>query len=1064
MNQNNKENKLEVEFEIEDLSIDDANIKLDVKMDTETKNIDTRSNNVSSNSNDMTDVSSDPNDMTDVTNDLSDVDNLNEPLNNSSFDDDFSSNPDALEQQPNDINEGLTEKDENEDKRSLKEKAQDTKENLREKADKIRNAPENIKNKYNEAKDKAKDIKDKAKQVPENLKNKKDQVKNAWNNRPKSMKDAKDRMRNKGSNLKDRMKNGAKNRAKNMANKAKEGAKESFKNSDLGQGIDKAKNAIDKSKKVAKGAKKAGKAVAKAGKAAGKAAAKAAQGLLNLFISTLPWSAIVLGIVLVIALIIVLVCAFVPGIGGDVNDEDNYSQYSKTDQKTLEKLEDIFTKYPNADGTLAMSVVLYPYFDNLHSGNVTSSLVEYTENSESEDDEEKQEELDEEDVEQEEDTTDDDPYLYPLRKRKVRNRLKKVLEELNGSKESDFKDYLKNEYFQKDGGYTWGYNEEVLTGYNGYKNLLKAAGSNNGDELYNLIIDDIYDNKNLFIDYVFKNAVCASTLVDAGNIETSDLLKSTIYVDLKKPGCSNLSQCSESYYSNYLTLEEYVKGVVYEEIGGNTDLNQITAQMVAAKTYTLSRRTGSIKQDAATGAYVIPMLWSTADQDFCHVELGCNADDIKSHYGYNTNGDSRLIHGANREPASESQRSLYNQAWEMSKDVYVVDDSGAAAKVAYYVGCPSNGKCMDQDKLPNYTNVDYKSILSSFYSSYAIATVEGNVSNIQTAGSLVCTNSDTNMSSKRAKIVSFALEQVDKIPYYEGGLASVSGYDGNGFNTDVEPDIDGRTKKGLGNIGFLNWVYWTNIEENFGNINSADNILSNSYEIEQKNLLMGDIGYSSDKSVFAIYVGENKWVFEDSVSGNVISRPDDRFTKFIRLNSFKSETYNYTMRTKKPTVSEWSGNNMLPIGSTDYLGECPWYARNRAYEIIRELYGNGSLTKEQYKRFYNRLDRTSGNGGDFYPGNSSADQGYPGSTNIDDVKAGAFMGMTSGSKYGHVAVIEYANPEEDKIIVTDGWARGNYCTYSNYSCISFNYQEYTYQQFKNNFSGRFKGFLYFLEE
>lgn len=1068
MNQGNNKNN-EFEFEIEDLSIDDGKIELEVKPD-QTREMNNNSNfsvndsnaNSSARANEEFDNSVDSSMPSETPSES--VDGLESNPSQGVDDESVPDYGDSLNGAP-------------EERKSLKERAQDAKDGLKEKADKIKNAPENIKNKYNDAKNKVNDIKDKAKQVPENLKNKGEQVKNAWNNRPKSMRDAKDRMKN--SNIKDRIKNGAKNRAKNMANRAKEGAKEGFKNSDLGQAIDKGKNAInkgknaiDKGKKAVKGAKKAGKAVAKAGKAV----AKAAQGLLNLFISTLPWSAIAVGVVLGLVLIIVLVYAFVPGIGGDVNEEENYSQYSKTDQKTLEKLEDIFASYPNADGTLALSVVLYPYFDNLHSGNVTSSLIEDTDNSESEDTEElTEEEKNDKDVEQEDDTTEDDPYLYPLRKSKVRRRLKKVLKSLNDSNEADFKNYLKTDYFLNDGGYTWGYDKDILTGYNGYKDLFKSAGSNANDELYNLIIEDIYDNKDLFINYVYKNAVCASTLLDAGQIETQDLLKGNVLVDLKKPGCSNMKSCSESYYDNYLTLEEYVKGVVYEEIAGNKDVNQIAAQMVAAKTFTLSRRTGSIKIDEATGAYVIPMLWSTADQDFCHVDKGCNAEDIKDHYGYERGNDTRLFHGANRGPASDEQKELYNEAWNLSKDVYVVNNDGSPAATAYYAGC-SAGKCMDQEKLPNYSGIEFKSILSTFYSSYSISTVSGDVSNIQVRGEQVCTNASTNYSATRARIVAFGLDQVGKIPYYEEGLADVSGFEGNNFGTEVEADVNGRDKKGLGSVGFVNWVYWSVIEDNLTNSNNLDVIISQGFEVAQDKLLMGDIGYSEDKTVVGIYAGDNRWILEDSITGNVVAQPDDRITKFIRHNSFKSETYNFTIRDHAPTPSEWGGTKMFVRPSIPKLmGECPWYAKNRAAEIIDELYKNGSLTQKQYNKYHNRVSSTSGNGADFYP-NGAADKGYSGSTNIADLKAGSFIGMSSqkseaGKKWGHVAVVEYVS--EDKIIITEGWRQKNpqtYCSnYSDFSCVVYRKLEFnSYDEFYKFYSDpngyMLKGYLYFLED
>ncbi len=261
------------------------------------------------------------------------------------------------------------------------------------------------------------------------LDKKRDDLKNKWDNRPKNAKD-----------MKDRIKNGAKNHAKNMVNNAKEGAKNGFKNSDLGQSIDKAKNAVDKGKKVANGAKKAGKTVAKAGKVAAKGAAKAAQGLIKLFISALPWSAIILLIVIIIGGLILLFATFSPGIGGDVKEDDNLEKnYSKVDQKTLKKLQDLADKYPNADPTLAMATVLYPYFDTLWDGNVDSLISLDNNNNDAE--EEPSDEVGDEDIgddieKEESDEEDDDIYLEPFRRRSVRKKFKKALKLIDGKTNS----------------------------------------------------------------------------------------------------------------------------------------------------------------------------------------------------------------------------------------------------------------------------------------------------------------------------------------------------------------------------------------------------------------------------------------------------------------------------------------------------------------------------------------------------------------------------------------------------------------------------------------------------
>lgn len=822
-----------------------------------------------------------------------------------------------------------------------------------------------------------------------------------------------------GGNFKDRVKNNIKNKASSAVNNSKP--------------VQKVKDAKEKVQKV----KKAGTAI---------------KAIVS-FIGPVGFGIIFL--VLIAALLITMFFIYSPGSKGSI--EDANSRYSEADQKAIEKLKVLYDKYPNADSSLAMLTTLYPYFPELWGADVLANLEWASDPNNTEED--APEEGDDLENIESDDTVQDDVYLSYFHKSKYRNKIKKLLRKMHNDGEDAYYEYLKNDYFNG----------------NGYDELFDLASDK--EKLKELIIEDLKNNKDLFANYVYDNAVCASTLISAGQMDTADLLKGNVLVDLKMPGCSSMKNCSESYYDTYLTLEEYVKGVVYEEIADNTDVNQIAAQMVAAKTYTLSRREGSIKQDASTGAYVIPMLWSTADQDFCHTELGCNSDDIKAHYGYETGGDSRLMHGRNREPATEKQKALYEEAWELSKDVYVVDKDGTAASVGYYVGSGCKvGKCMDQSKLPNYAGVEYKSILSTFYTSYSLATVEGDKSNIEVRGTQVCTNASTNYTATRAKIAAFALDQVGKVPYYEGGLAVVSDFDGNDFGTDTTDDGLGNTKKGLGAVGFVNWVYWSVIDDNLGNTNDLDTIISQGFEVASDKLLIGDIGYSSDKTVVGIYAGDNKWVMEDAVTGNVVAKPDDRITLFVRHISFKNERYNYTIRQSKPTVTEWGRinsvdnlENALWPSSDFYIGECIWYVKFRSLEIINELKNNGSLTEKQYDNLYKKLKQKAGTAIEYSPNNSKGPaKYYSNSMNINDIRPGSFLVTTSStSSAGHISAVESFDGQN--ITITDGWNgegknANNTCTKSNFDCFTFRTRTFTYDEYINTFSSSFRGYLYFLED
>lgn len=1049
-NQNNRENELE--FEIEDLSIDDAKVDININPSVQVITGSSSGEKIEMQEDDILDDTNNSKKDTSLKQD-EDSEGLSNNINNSNHE---------YENQNPEEKEGSQE-----EKKSLRQKVQDVKENLKEKSDQIKNAPENLKNKYNDVKDKVNSAKEKVRKAPENLKNKKDAVKDKWNNRPKSMKEAKKRAQNSFKNAGKNIKNRAKQGAKNFANNAKEGAKEGFKNSDLGQSIQKAKNAIDKGKKVANGTKKAGKAVAKAGKVTAKVAAKVTKGLVDFIIATAPVSLIIIGVVLLVAFVIIVAIALSPG-KHNINDSVNSKDYSEVDIKTLEKLRDLYQKYPNADAALAMVTVIYPYYESLQSGNVTYYMnIENLDSSEIYEDISDEEYEDAEEVEDEETCSNDecetnvgdDMYLELFRKWSYRRKFKKLLKKSNSMSNEEFEEYLKNDYFKS----------EV-----GYKTLFGLVDDQKKDDFADAIIDDLNDTKNYFMNYIYDSISCSSTLVDSGAVSTPDIISSGVVIDLKKPGCSSMKSCSDSYYDEYLSLEEYVKGVVYEEIAGTTDVGILGAQMVAAKSFALSRRKALL--DPNTGLYVIEMLWSTADQDFCHVEKGCNSSDINAHYGYNTNGDTRLFHGTNREPASEELKALLNQAWENTKDVYMLNKAGNVASTAYYAGSGCKvGTCMRQDLMLTMKNQTYDSILSSFYTQFNIGTVVGNDTNIKVPSELVCSNTTTNLTSTRNKIVSFASNYAEKIPYVENAVASVSGYDGNNFGIVTNED-GSEDKTGLGVIGFVNWVYWSVVDENFGNTNSFDSILNNTYEITQDNLLLGDIGYSSDKTLVAIYLGDNKWAFEDSITGNVVVQPSDKFTMFARLNKFENEKYNYIIRNHKPNADEWGGSKMpVKPNSPSLMGECPWYAKNRAAEMIIELYKNGSLSEDKYNKYYNRVKSTRGNGSGFYS-NGPADNGYTGSNNIEDLKAGAFIGLKStntpaGMKYGHVMVVESVN--ENEIVLTDGWrlkSPNTYCrSYNDFSCVVFRQKVFkSFEEYRDYVNGShgytFLGYLYFLED
>lgn len=101
-------------------------------------------------------------------------------------------------------------------------------------------------------------------------------------------------------------------------------------------------------------------------------------------------------------------------------------------------------------------------------------------------------------------------------------------------------------------------------------------------------------------------------------------------------------------------------------------------------------------------------------------------------------------------------------------------------------------------------------------------------------------NLPADTSKERREIIQFALYSVGKVPYYWGGKASRSGYEGNFFGTPVEPDTKGRILKGLDCSGWINWVYWSVTGERLAGESTSSLILCGR-PIQRSELKPGDI-------------------------------------------------------------------------------------------------------------------------------------------------------------------------------------------------------------------------------
>lgn len=143
----------------------------------------------------------------------------------------------------------------------------------------------------------------------------------------------------------------------------------------------------------------------------------------------------------------------------------------------------------------------------------------------------------------------------------------------------------------------------------------------------------------------------------------------------------------------------------------------------------------------------------------------------------------------------------------------------------------------------------------------------------------------------RKDIVVQAADAVGKIPYYWGGTAVVPGYEGNDFGKPITPDAHGRTLKGMDCSHFVDWVYWTVMNNNLGNTNTEGQIRQCS-RIDKSQLLPGDLAFLMENGTtthVGIYAGTNEsgeavWIHENAGDNNVSMNTVSYWNVFCRLN------------------------------------------------------------------------------------------------------------------------------------------------------------------------------------
>lgn len=901
----------------------------------------------------------------------------------------------------------------------------------------------------------------------------KNSLKDKWDNRPKTPKD-----------FANRTKNRAKNAVKNKA-------RDAMDNSSIGRGINNVKDGIDKGKKAVNDIKKTAKIVK--------------------VLLTSKVFLIVLACILGVVIISVLPSLFAsgsPGVGGEVEESDNYSKYSKSDQKIIDELKTLTEENPSGDPSYAMVATLYPYIEEMQNGNVASlrgkTNVEqeddediYSDEEQDSDDEQQDKNTENEDGETEEDDSDtiaNDQYLELFKERNIigqrtyLRKFKKLLKESTGGEEA-LTTFLKNKWFKKD---------------KGYKELFDDATDE--EALKEAIIEDILSQKNDFLGYFFENKSCTTNFESAGTVEVSEMLKGNILVDVKVSSCTTGKDVwgCQSMYDAPIPMEKYVKGVTYEEIGvsGSSDVEKVKAQMVAAKSYAIGRSESmgwGTKKDSA-GNYVITIRANTNDQDYCDIDLGCKSGRTEVRVG-----------SAHRSAVDSATRAKLDEAWEATKDTYIYNTSknrtagefcNSRSGVCDFC---SKGTCLAHQELSDYKGTDFKTILADQYSKYQLVNFEGGVANLSVASALECHGSNNDGScglpddtykyySQRDYKTEFCGRANATISSSGCGVTSMAMVISNLTDQTVTPEdtmkdaYNGYSKKycGEGIVGTSS-EYFSKAAKKYGLTYKQLSVNEKGAEeaaqvLRNGGLIIANVNSSSPFTNGGHYIVirkidiDGKVYVGDPNHKELNNTPYDLSSFINGWISSGHAWFAFTSPKSKDIVSKYctttSSVNTNGKFATNtrkngtHAGQCIIYVESRAAEIIdsAQVGYDGINDRSKYIKIWSE-GQFGGAKCALKDANVCSDHTKPNrmkklfktSSDYTKPQAGAVIVWDHGesNNYGHIAIIEEVKDNGSVVVSQSNWCSG--------SCEKYSLNTLTMSQVKNYGNHAFIGYIYLLQ-
>ncbi len=226
----------------------------------------------------------------------------------------------------------------------------------------------------------------------------------------------------------------------------------------------------------------------------------------------------------------------------------------------------------------------------------------------------------------------------------------------------------------------------------------------------------------------------------------------------------------------------------------------------------------------------------------------------------------------------------------------------------------------------------------------------------------------------------------------------------------------------------------------------------------------------------ALNMGENLGYTYDQILSSFYSEN----TSLSLMSSFKSGTYTSTTA---PAVDKdellyrsdmYEYQDTLEIAGRQLdvafiyskyaknLGQCVWYARSRALEIIL----NSSMPDDVKAAAFDVILNTTGNGESWYRNNSL--EVFERTDNYELPRPGAIVSWSSnssivGHSYGHVAIIESVDYENRTVVMSEGWNGSGADGEDSWGNVRVKTSTKTFEQVRDYNNGYiFNGYVYIL--